>query len=70
MKLREKVRIGSRVIKRYDKPKTPYQRILDATDVSKEVKDKLRTEYKTLNLVKLKRQIDEILKRLKPTPLR
>ncbi len=67
MKLREKVRVGSRVIKRYDKPKTPYQRILLARDVSKAVKDKLRAEYRTLNLVQLKRQIDEILKRLKPT---
>lgn len=70
MKLKEKVRIGSKVIKRYDKPKTPYQRILLAKDVSKTAKDKLRAEYKTLNLVKLKRQIDKILKRLKPTSIR
>ena len=70
MKLKEKVRIGSKVIKRYDTPKTPYQRILQAKDVSKEVKDRLRNQYKTLNLVLLKRQIDEILKRLKPTKVR
>ncbi len=70
MKLKEKVRIGSKIIKRYDKPTTPYQRILEAEDVSKEVKDRLRDQYKTLNLVKLKKQIDEILKRLKPTKVR
>ena len=70
MKLKEKERIGSRVIKRYDKPTTPYRRILRAGEVSKEVKDRLRNQYKTLNLVLLKRQIDEILKRLKPTPVR
>lgn len=69
MKLKEKVRVGSKVIKRYDKPTTPYQRVLRAKDVSKEVKDRLRNQYKTLNLVLLKRQIDEILKRLKPTPV-
>ncbi|BAL80273.1 hypothetical protein [Caldisericum exile] len=28
MKLKEKTRIGSKVLKKYDKPKTPYQRIL------------------------------------------
>ena len=70
MKLKEKVKIGSKIIKRYDKPKTPYQRLLLARDVPKGVKNKLRAEYKTLNLVKLKRQIDEILKRLKPTKIR
>lgn len=70
MKLKEKVRVGSKVIKRYDKPTTPYQRVLRAKDVSREMKDRLRTQYKTLNLVKLKKQIDEILKRLKPTKVR
>jgi hypothetical protein len=70
MKLKEKERIGSKVIKRYDKPTTPYQRILQAKDVSKKVKDKLRGEYKLLDLVQLKKQIDAILKRLKPTPVR
>lgn len=67
MKLKEKVRIGSKVIKKYDKPATPYQRVLKAKDVSKEAKGKLKKQYKTLNLVLLKKQIDAILKRLKPT---
>lgn len=70
MKLKEKQRIGSKVIKRYDKPKTPYQRLLEADDVLKEVRKKLNAEYKTLNLVRLKRQIDAILKHLKPTKIR
>jgi len=34
MKLKEKERIRSKVIKRYDKPTTPYQRILQAREVS------------------------------------
>lgn len=70
MKLKEKERIGSKVIKRYDKPKTPYQRILEADDVSEEVKEKLRKQYKTLNLVTLKKDVDAILKKLKPSPVR
>lgn len=69
-KLKEKVRIGSKIRKVHDKAKTPYLRILQARDVSKEVKDRLRKQYKTLNLVKLKKQIDEILKRLQPTKVR
>lgn len=69
-KLKEKVRIGSKVKKIHDKATTPYKRILRVKDVSKEVKDRLRKQYKTLNLVLLKRQIDMILKRLKPTKVR
>jgi len=69
-KLKEKVRIGSKVKKIHDKATTPYKRILRTKDVSKEVKDRLRKQYKTLNLVLLKRQIDTILKRLKPTRVR
>src|SRR5262249_38544385 len=70
MKLQEKIKIGSKTKRKHDKPKTPYQRVLEAEDVSESVKRKLRTQYKTLNVVRLKKQIDAILKRLKPTPVR
>ena len=70
MKLKKKVRIGSKIKKIHDMATTPYRRILRARDVSKKVKDKLRGQYKILNLVKLKEQIDEVLKRLKPTTLK
>lgn len=69
-KLKEKVRIESKVKKIHDKATTPYKRILRAKDVSRKVKDRLKEQYKTLNLVLLKRQIDTILKRLKPTKVR
>jgi polyhydroxyalkanoate synthesis regulator phasin len=69
-KLKEKIRIGSKVKKIHDKATTPYKRILRAKDVLRKVKNRLRKQYGTLNLVLLKRQIDEILKRLKPTPVR
>ena len=70
MKLKKKVRIGSKIKKMHDKPATPYHRILRARDVSKEVKDNLKKTYKTLSLIELKQQIDTVLKRLKPTPAR
>lgn len=67
MKLKKKVRIGSKIKKVHDKATTPYRRILRARDVAIQVKGKLRSQYKTLNLVGLKDQVDAVLKRLKPT---
>src|SRR5574341_148161 len=59
MKLIEKTRIGSRIRKKYDKPKTPYQRILESSHVhvEKENKEALRREYAKLNPAELKRHI-------------
>ncbi len=70
MKLKKKLRIGSKIKKIHDKATTPYRRVLRARDASRKVKDKLRAQYKTLSLVELKDQIDVVLKRLKPTPLK
>ena len=41
MKLAEKVRLGSKVRKKYDMAQTPYQRVLASPQVSQEIKDKL-----------------------------
>jgi len=41
MKLIEKTRIGSRVTKKYDKPKTPYLRIIESNKVSGKMKNML-----------------------------
>jgi hypothetical protein len=68
MKLKEKERIGSKVIKRYDKPQTPYRRLLESSHLSQAEKEKLRSTYGTLNPAELKRQItrlqEELLKSL------
>lgn len=58
---------GSRVKKIYDAPKTPYQRVLDAPEVSDEVKAKLHREHAKLDVVQLKQQLDRLLTALKPT---
>ncbi|MBI4744602.1 MAG: transposase family protein [Actinobacteria bacterium] len=66
MKLVEKTRIGSKVKKKYDDPKTPHQRLLISSYISKEKKIKLKKQYETLNPVQLKRTIsilqDKLLK--------
>lgn len=60
MKLEEKVRVGSKVKKIYDDPQTPYARVLASPDVSEEHKAQLRETYTVLDLVQLRRQIDDL----------
>ena len=64
MKLKEKVRKGSKVKRLYDKPQTPYARVLASPHVSRKVKTQLRAVYQHLDLVNLKQQIDHLLDQL------
>ncbi|MGO4584778.1 hypothetical protein AB4Z38_12945 [Arthrobacter sp. 2RAF6] len=49
-KLLAKVRTGAKVSKTYDRPATPFQRVLaDTGTVAREVKTRLRRENKPLN---------------------
>lgn len=64
MKLIEKKKINSRYYKRYDKPLTPYYRVLGSPHVTKEAKDRLREQHKKLNPFELKRIIDAKLKHI------
>ena len=66
-KLVAKVRKGSKVKKVYDDPKTPYQRVLDSPQVSAKAKCNLRAIHAKLDIVELKRQIDEMIEVLTPT---
>lgn len=62
LKLREKKRINSKYYKKYDTPKTPFQRLIASEHVSKEDKDTLRKKHQALDPFKLKRQIERQLK--------
>lgn len=66
-KLMSKVRMGRRVKKIYDAPKTPYQRVLDSDQVSPEAKRRLRAIHARLDIVQLRRQMDELLDKLRPS---
>jgi hypothetical protein len=66
-KLVARVREGRRVKKVYDAPKTPYQRVLDSPEVSDAEKAKLCAIHVTLDVVKLKRQMDELMDALAPS---
>jgi hypothetical protein len=68
VKLLEKKRVASKTIKRYDKPKTPYQRLLeaDSNHISDETKAMLTKQYEALNPFELRvgieKKINKILK--------
>jgi hypothetical protein len=68
MKLKAKERVGSKVIKRYDRAQTPYQRVLAAVQVSEAEKQRLRAKYKTLNPAALKRKLMRLQERLMKSP--
>ncbi len=57
MKLIEKVRVGARVYKRYDTPRTPYQRVLDSAHVPRAQKNKLHAQFQQLNPAAITRSV-------------
>lgn len=64
MKLIEKTRDGSTVIKKYDTAMTPYQRVLQSPLVEETDKKALKKLYRSLNPAALKRQITKMQDRL------
>ena len=62
MKLIKKERVGSRYRKKYDHPRTPYDRILEV--VSEAEKRRLKDRKAALNPIALKKKIEESLKRI------
>ncbi len=63
-KLFEKKRIGSKILKKYDKPQTPLERLLNSEEINKDVKEVLRIQFKKLNPYKLEKQIQEKLRKI------
>jgi len=64
MKLISKTRIGSRYQKKYDEPKTPYQRLLNSGCLTKDQTEKLQKIKTTLNPITLKKEIEKKLKKV------
>ena len=67
MKLKAKRRVGSKVKKIHDEPKTPYHRLLECEALIPAEKKKLKTTYAALSLSKLKAELDRRLAALKPS---
>ena len=62
LKLLSKTRKGSKTIRKYSPPQTPFQRLLDSKHLTKEQKDKLQAQHQQLNPLRLKEQIEQKLK--------
>ena len=68
MKIAFKEKISNSVCrKRYDVPKTPYQRLLECPDISETKKEELRAIYASLNPATLKLTIDQKIKKIRQT---
>jgi hypothetical protein len=69
-KLIDKTRNGSKIIKTYDKPKTPYQRVLESEHISNNTKKSLERIYSKLDPIDLqsiiRAKINRIINLAKP----
>ena len=61
MKLVSKTRIKGRIYRKYDEAKTPFKRLLESCQISKEKSDELIKLYESLNPAESKRNIDKKL---------
>ena len=59
VKLIEKKRVASKIIKRYDKPKTPYQRLLESKHVDSKTKELLKIQFESLNPFELREAMEK-----------
>jgi len=64
MKLQKKERIHSKIIKKYDRPQTPYQRLMQSHHINYLQKEKLKKIYHSLNPFELKDKIEKKLKNI------
>ena len=62
LKLEAKERRQSKIYRKYDDPKTPYQRVLLAQSIDQKTKDDLTKKHNTLNPMELKSTINAKLK--------
>ena len=67
MKLKEKVRTGSKVKRIYDDPQTPYARVLADPHVAETFKAELREAYCHLDLIYLRTRISQLQQQLLAT---
>lgn len=61
IKLVLKERVSGRIFRRYDRPRTPFQRLLESLEISESKKQELKNMYQPLNPAELKRRIDKKL---------
>lgn len=63
-KLIKRERVGAKVKKRYDVPKTPYRRIMEIPAITERTKETLTRLYNQINPAQLKREMEKLQERL------
>jgi hypothetical protein len=64
LRLRSKIREQGRIKRVYDKPCTPYERVMRSRQVDRKTKQKLRSTYEALNPAALYRRLTELREQL------
>jgi hypothetical protein len=64
-KLKSKTRVGSKEIKVYDEPKSPFQRLMESTEVPPEIKKTLPVQIALYNLAGLQHNVNKAVIRLR-----
>jgi len=64
VKLIEKKRVASKTVKRYDVPKTPYQRVLESPEVLNAEKQALKEQFRGLNPFTLRKAMEKKLQEI------
>lgn len=62
MKLKSKTRIGGRIVKEYDDPQTPFERLLNNEHLSQEQKQALLARIEHINPFRLRSELEKKLK--------
>jgi hypothetical protein len=61
MKLESKVKVGSKEIKKYDAPRSPWQRLMESEALSPEVKAELTRLCALYNPVQLQHNVNKVI---------
>jgi len=64
IKLIEKIREGGRIHRKYDQPRTPFQRVMESGQISEAAAKQLQARYESLNVAVLHRRIEALRDRL------
>jgi hypothetical protein len=64
LKLTHKERFGAKVKKKYDKARTPYQRVMESGVLTDEQAKALKDQYESLNPAQIWRQLGKEKERL------
>lgn len=56
IKLAEKIRVGGKIHRQYDEPRTPFQRVMESGQISPAARKRLEAQYESLNVAALHRR--------------